>query len=57
MTEKEIQIDYKNRINRVFEFIDKNLDADLSLNTISKIAHFSPFHFHRIFKFITDENS
>ena len=54
-TDKGLQADYKNRINRVFEFIDKNLDSDLSLNTISEIASFSPFHFHRIFKFITGE--
>lgn len=54
-TEKDIEIDYKGRINRVFEFIDNNLDSDLSLNTISEIAFFSPFHFHRIFKFITEE--
>ncbi|GGE38997.1 AraC family transcriptional regulator [Pedobacter psychrotolerans] len=54
-TDKEIQADYRNRINRVFEFIDENLDSDLSLNTISEIAFFSPFHFHRIFKFITGE--
>lgn len=55
ISNKEIQADYKNRINRVFEFIDKNLESDLSLNTVSEIAFFSPFHFHRIFKFITGE--
>lgn len=57
MTEKkkQIQADYRNRINRAFEFIDGNLDADLSLKTVSKIAFFSPFHFHRVFKFITRE--
>lgn len=55
ITDKEIQADYKNRINRVFEFIDENLESDLSLNTLSEIAFFSPFHFHRIFKFITEE--
>ena len=51
MTEidKQIQADYKNRINRVFEFIDQNLESDLSLNRISEIAFFSPFHFHRVF--------
>ena len=53
--EPEIQADYKNRINRVFEFIDENLEADLSLNTIAGIAFFSPFHFHRVFKFVTGE--
>ena len=57
MTEKEesIQADYKTRINRVFTYIDENLSSDLSLDTLSKIAFFSPFHFHRIFKHITGE--
>lgn len=53
--DNQILADYKNRINRVFEYIDKNLESDLSLNTVSKIAFFSPFHFHRVFKFITGE--
>lgn len=55
ITDKEIQTDYQNRINRVFEFIDENLESDLSLNTVSEIAFFSPFHFHRVFKFVTGE--
>ncbi len=54
-TEEELHSDYKFRINRVFEYIDENLDADLSLNTISEVAFFSPFHFHRIFKFLMGE--
>ncbi|MDO6810604.1 AraC family transcriptional regulator [Zobellia galactanivorans] len=53
--DKEIQTDYQNRINRVFQYIDENLDSDLSLNTISDVAFFSPYHFHRVFKFITEE--
>lgn len=53
--DKAIKNDYKNRINRVFEFIDKNLGSELSLNIVSDIAFFSPFHFHRVFKFITGE--
>jgi len=55
ITDNGIQSDYKNRINRVFEFVDKNLASDLSLQTVSEIAFFSPFHFHRVFKFITGE--
>lgn len=47
--------DYKRRINRVFEYIDQNLDSDLSLPRLSEIASFSPFHFHRIFKTLTGE--
>lgn len=55
IVEKEIQVDYQNRINRVFQYIDQNLDADLSLHTVSDIAFFSPYHFHRVFKVITGE--
>lgn len=54
-TDNETQSDYRNRINRVFEFIDKNLESDLSLHKVAEIAFFSPYHFHRIFKFITGE--
>lgn len=53
--EKEIREDYLGRLNRVFQYIDQNLGADLSLHTIAKVAFFSPYHFHRIFKFITQE--
>ncbi|MCX2743331.1 GyrI-like domain-containing protein [Mangrovivirga sp. M17] len=55
LSNKETQIDYKIRINKVFQFIDNNLDADLSLSRVSEVAAFSPFHFHRIFKYITGE--
>ncbi len=41
---------YLPRINKVIDFISENLCEDLSLNTLAEIAHFSPFHFHRIFK-------
>ncbi len=51
----QLQADYKTRINRVFEYIDENLDAELSLSSVAEIAFFSPFHFHRVFKFITNE--
>ncbi len=50
-----IQTDYKSRMNRVFKYIDQNLDSDLSLEIISGVAFFSPFHFHRIFKSLTGE--
>lgn len=51
----ELQEEYISRINHVFRFIDEHIDADLSLQNVSDIAHFSPFHFHRIFKTITGE--
>ena len=53
--ENEITSEYNKRINTVFQYIDDNLDKELSLETIAKIAFYSPFHFHRVFKMITNE--
>jgi len=50
-----LQSDYIGSVNKALEFIDQNLDTNLSLEEVSKIACFSPFHFHRIFKTITGE--
>ncbi len=51
----DLQSDYNIRINTAFKYIDENLDTNLSLATVSEIAFFSPFHFHRVFKYITGE--
>lgn len=48
--------DYIHQINIVFKFIDANLENELTLDVISNIVHYSPFHFHRIFKAFTNEN-
>lgn len=47
--------EYKKRIVKTIQYIDANLDADLSLEKIAEISAYSPFHFHRIFKLITGE--
>jgi AraC family transcriptional regulator len=36
-------------MHRVLEHIDRNLDQELELRTLAKVAHFSAFHFHRVF--------
>lgn len=41
---------YARRVHRVMDHVRNHLDADLSLETLARIAHFSPFHFHRVFK-------
>ncbi len=46
---------YSRRIGRVVEHIRSNLAADLSLEALAGVAHFSPFHFHRIFRAATGE--
>jgi hypothetical protein len=39
----------------VISHVRQNLDGDLSLNTLSRVGCFSKFHFHRVFKSITEE--
>jgi AraC family transcriptional regulator len=46
---------YYQRIHHVLLFIQSNLDGDLSLDTLAATAHFSPIHFHRIFKGMVGE--
>ena len=46
---------YIQRINTVIGHIRENLNDDLSLEALARVAGFSPFHFHRIFKSITGE--
>ena len=48
--------DYIKRVNTALKYIDLHLASDkLSLENVSRIALFSPFHFHRIFKIIIGE--
>ena len=40
---------YTKRFNAVLAYIDDNLEGDLSVKTLSQVANFSAFHFHRQF--------
>ncbi|MCW6532233.1 AraC family transcriptional regulator [Sphingomonas sp. MMSM20] len=40
---------YHARMQRALDYIDQHLDNDLDLETVSRIAAFSKFHFHRQF--------
>ena len=44
--------EYFGRINRVIDFISQNLDKSLEHQQLADIAHFSRFHFHRVFSTI-----
>jgi AraC family transcriptional regulator len=46
---------YLQRINAVIGHVRENLKEDLSLDVLAQVAGFSPFHFHRLFKSITEE--
>ena len=40
---------YTQRMNRVLDHIDSHIDETLEIAPLARVAHFSPFHFHRIF--------
>ncbi|WP_217901324.1 GyrI-like domain-containing protein [Rhodoferax sp. TH121] len=41
--------EYTQRMNRVLDHIDRHLDTPLELAALAEVAHFSAFHFHRMF--------
>lgn len=44
---------YARRIEKVLRHIGEHLDEDLSIDRLSRVAGFSPFHFHRQFREFT----
>jgi len=46
---------YIARINRVIDHIDGHLAEPLDLTTLASVAHFSSWHFHRVFLTMTGE--
>jgi len=47
--------EYTARVNRVIDYIEANISEELSLKELANVAHFSPFHFHRIFRGMVGE--
>lgn len=47
--------DYTLRVHRVMDHIRGHLAEDLSLARLADLAHFSRFHFHRVFKSVAGE--
>ncbi|WP_257572152.1 AraC family transcriptional regulator [Janthinobacterium sp. UMAB-60] len=41
--------EYARRMNAVLDHIDRHLDTPLDLAQLADVAHFSRFHFHRVF--------
>ena len=42
-------------MHAVIEYIDRHLDENLDLATLADVAHFSAFHFHRLFHALQGE--
>ena len=47
--------DYVSRINRVIDYIQRNLGRNLTLEELADVANFSKYHFHRIFGMMVGE--
>ena len=46
---------YVERILKVLIYIEENIDEELTMEELAKVACYSPFHFHRIFQAIVGE--
>lgn len=47
---------YHERLNRVLDHLERNLDDELTLESLAGVACFSPHHFHRIFTGMVGES-
>jgi AraC family transcriptional regulator len=47
--------EYAQRIDRVIDYLRRNLDRQVKLEELAKVACFSDFHFHRIFSAVSGE--
>src|SRR5215471_3725221 len=47
--------EYSQRIDRVIDYLRDNLDRQIKLEELARVACFSEFHFHRIFGAISGE--
>ncbi len=49
------KVDYAARVNRAIDHIVGHLDEPLRLEDVARVANFSPFHFHRVFRSLVGE--
>ncbi len=50
-----MRAEYTARVNRVIDYIEHHLEQPLSVAELAAVAHFSKYHFHRIFRAMTGE--
>src|SRR5512138_255198 len=50
MSKSQTKSIYFERINKVLVYIDNNLGEKMDLEMLAEMAHFSPFHFHKIMR-------
>lgn len=47
--------EYIDRVNRAIDHVLRNISDPLKLEDVARVANFSPYHFHRIFKSLVGE--
>jgi len=55
MSERTRQ-DWKKRIEQAMRLMEARLDEEITLEDLAQAAHFSPYHFHRVFSGMTGES-
>jgi AraC family transcriptional regulator len=54
---KEISLaERKGRINRVIDYIFTHVDQDITIRSLTGVAHYSPFHLQKVFKQMVGES-
>lgn len=48
--------DYRDRVGRAVRWLEQHLHEDVRPEALAKVAAFSPYHFHRVFKGVTGES-
>lgn len=51
----ETELDYVQRVNRAIDHVLAHLEDPLPLEDVARVACFSPFHFHRVFRSLVGE--
>ncbi|MBS0661185.1 MAG: AraC family transcriptional regulator [Verrucomicrobia bacterium] len=51
-----LEQDYRRRFDRVVDHILEHLPERLTVRRLAAVAHFSPFHFHRLFQALVGES-
>jgi AraC family transcriptional regulator len=49
-------LEHKERINKVIDYLLKNVTGDVSLEKLASVANYSPFYLQKVFKQITGES-
>lgn len=55
MSEPSYRPVYQGRVNAVMDYVEAHLGDVLTVERLAEVAHFSPYHFHRIFRAMTGE--